>query len=247
MDNSKVPKFGAWEGGEDVAYSTYFENARKNKTRGQMNPNEPQMNRDVLPRRDPPAHASHPALKTEPKEPPTYEQRGFTKEGGDFRKGAHSLSRQDNSSQGSSKDQQVNQRSGGRGSVETPHKLASQTAVSDSNFEKSPFHPRAAGRGSNGPPSFDGKSSSDSVSGAQGRHRPKQGSQAPDKGPSVPEFGAWNKNPAQAEGYTHVFDVVRQERRGGTTPENINQSSHQNTPAHHTKNEPKQGRCCPWF
>jgi hypothetical protein len=38
----------------------------------------------------------------------------------------------------------------------------------------------------------------------------------PEKGAAVPKFGAWDENnPASAEGFTHIFDKVREERQTG--------------------------------
>lgn len=46
--------------------------------------------------------------------------------------------------------------------------------------------------------------------------------QQSDKGSTVPRFGEWDENdPASAEGYTHIFNNVRQERQSaaGNGPE----------------------------
>ena len=42
----------------------------------------------------------------------------------------------------------------------------------------------------------------------------------PDKGAAVPKFGDWDENnPASADGYTHIFNKVREERNnGGNVP-----------------------------
>lgn len=42
QQQSQVPKFGNWESEEDVPYTVYFDNARKGKKGGKMNPNDPQ-------------------------------------------------------------------------------------------------------------------------------------------------------------------------------------------------------------
>lgn len=40
-----------------------------------------------------------------------------------------------------------------------------------------------------------------------------------DKGVTVPKFGEWDENnPASAEGYTHIFNTVREERQGVVRP-----------------------------
>lgn len=42
MQQAQVPKFGNWESEDDVPYTQYFDNARKNKKGDKMNPNDPQ-------------------------------------------------------------------------------------------------------------------------------------------------------------------------------------------------------------
>lgn len=38
----------------------------------------------------------------------------------------------------------------------------------------------------------------------------------PDKGAAVPKFGEWDvSNPESADGFTHIFNKVREERQGG--------------------------------
>lgn len=38
----------------------------------------------------------------------------------------------------------------------------------------------------------------------------------PDKGAAVPKFGDWDvNNPSSADGFTHIFNKVREERQGG--------------------------------
>lgn len=66
---TKAPEFGAWDNGENVAYTEYFEKKRKPKN-GETKSlaNEPQMNRDMHPRKDPPSQARPAPLKQEPKQ-----------------------------------------------------------------------------------------------------------------------------------------------------------------------------------
>ncbi|KAL7088631.1 hypothetical protein ACP275_13G139500 [Erythranthe tilingii] len=45
MARSHVPKFGNWDGGDNIPYTAYFENARKEKSDGiRINPNDPAQN-----------------------------------------------------------------------------------------------------------------------------------------------------------------------------------------------------------
>lgn len=66
---AKVPQFGAWENGENVGYTAYFENKRKGKNgEPTASQNEPKMNRDMQPRKDPPAQARPAPAKPEPQQ-----------------------------------------------------------------------------------------------------------------------------------------------------------------------------------
>jgi len=35
----------------------------------------------------------------------------------------------------------------------------------------------------------------------------------PTRGSAVPKFGDWDSNPASADGYTHIFNKVREEKQ----------------------------------
>ncbi|EYU27755.1 hypothetical protein MIMGU_mgv1a017691mg, partial [Erythranthe guttata] len=55
QQRSHVPKFGNWEGGDNVPYTAYFENARKEKSDGvRINPNDPEQNPGAFTIRAPP-------------------------------------------------------------------------------------------------------------------------------------------------------------------------------------------------
>lgn len=57
LQQTQVPKFGNWENEDDVPYTQYFDNARKNKTGGKMNPNDPRdsINAEMKSEREPEA------------------------------------------------------------------------------------------------------------------------------------------------------------------------------------------------
>ncbi|KAL9263905.1 RPM1-interacting protein 4-like protein [Drosera capensis] len=225
MAKSKVPQFGAWHGEEDVAYTVYFDEARKNKNQGQMiNPNEPQLYRDLHSQKNPTLRADQ-----------------VKQEGGNIQKPDSSLSRHGNRSRGSTA-QNNEEGTGGRVPIEPRQKPAVQFVGSDADngVGRSPLHPRAAGgeRGAKGPSSFDRNHSSDGAHGTPGRSRPRSVSQTPERGASVPEFGAWNKDPAQAESYTDVFERVSKERKGGETPNNF-RTSHNETSRNRPNDEVK--------
>ncbi|GAB2214672.1 hypothetical protein Droror1_Dr00019032 [Drosera rotundifolia] len=240
MAKSKVPQFGAWHGEEDVTYTTYFDEARKNKNQGQMiNPNDPQLNqvKQEAGRREYPDNPN-----------PTVRADLVKQEGGNIQKPDSSLSRHGNRSRQSTA-QNIEEGTGGRVPIEPRQKPAVQFVGSDAGngIGRSPLHTRAAGgeRGAKGPSSFDQNHSSDSAHGTPGRSRPRSVSQTSERGASVPEFGAWNKDPAQAESYTDVFERVSNERKGGETPHNI-RTSHNGTSRNRANDEVKGG-CCFWL
>ncbi|KAL4591060.1 hypothetical protein LXL04_004008 [Taraxacum kok-saghyz] len=87
-----------------------------------------------------------------------------------------------------------------------------------------------------------------------GRSRLRQvtlGDETPDEGTAVPVFGDWDdSDPASAEGYSHIFNKVREEKHGGggvggKSPRmNTDDSSF-----YGQRHDPKKGQgcgCFPW-
>ncbi|CAK9173717.1 unnamed protein product [Ilex paraguariensis] len=72
-------------------------------------------------------------------------------------------------------------------------------------------------------PSWERKDSSDCSHGlapsTPGRSRLRSvtcGDETPDRSPAIPKFGEWNESdPASVEGFTHIFNRVREERQVG--------------------------------
>ncbi|KDP26362.1 hypothetical protein JCGZ_17520 [Jatropha curcas] len=236
-----VPKFGNWESEENVPYTAYFEKARKGRGGGKMiNPNDPQENPDLgsdygAPTHEPPSGGGVVA------EDPTGQgavrrahERQRSREDGDLRRFTDSPARHDNLNRRGS-NEPVPQRYGGRGVSygETNKRTgrSSQSIGSENSMEQSPLHQKAkiSGRGSGFPsPAWEGKGSSyDSSHGTPGRYDSSHGTpgrsrlkpkpdDSPDKGAAVPKFGEWDENnPASADGYTHIFNKVREERQVG--------------------------------
>ncbi|CAN7048807.1 hypothetical protein Bca4012_076390 [Brassica carinata] len=75
-----------------------------------------------------------------------------------------------------------------------------------------------------------------------GRSKPKPNLRAvesPEKVTVVPKFGDWDENnPASADGYTHIFNKVREERSS-----NVSGGSSR-TPPHFRNNPSNTSRCC---
>ncbi|KAL4286355.1 hypothetical protein AHAS_Ahas19G0077900 [Arachis hypogaea] len=137
----------------------------------------------------------------------------------------------------------------GVGSADNRRRPSRQSTGSEYSIERSPLHrqARAPGRDS---PSWEGKNSYDSSHGTPGRSRLRpanRGDETPDKGAAVPKFGEWDvSNPASADGYTHIFNKVREERQGGAgvTPGTPNQRPHL------IRNQPSNDKpqcCCFWW
>ncbi|KAK7287373.1 hypothetical protein RIF29_00646 [Crotalaria pallida] len=204
QQRSHVPKFGNWES-EDVPYTAYFDKARQGRTGTKMiNPNDPEENPDLS------IDSEDPSGKGSVR--PTQELHK-TREDGDPKHFTDSHARHYN----------AGNRSGGHGghgvgSADNGRRHSRQSAGSEYSIERSPLHRHAKTPGRDSP-SWEGKNSYDSSHGTPGRSRLKpvnRADESPDKGAAVPKFGEWDvSNPASADGYTHIFNKVREERQGG--------------------------------
>ncbi|XP_047071536.1 RPM1-interacting protein 4-like isoform X1 [Lolium rigidum] len=188
MAHQGVPKFGSWED-EGQAYTQYFENARKGKSPGRsVNPNNPKEATEA-PSNDPPSVKASPLRAgTEP---------GLR-----------------------SKDET-------RATREDDLRRHDATARKASN-ERSPMHPRHAARlankGGGASPSGDRRGSAEGNRGnapttpGRSKMRPSgRGDETPERGSAVPKFGDWDeKDPSTGEGFTDIFEKVREEKQSGT-------------------------------
>ncbi|CAM8988805.1 unnamed protein product [Rhodiola kirilowii] len=116
---------------------------------------------------------------------------------------------------------------------------------SEHSIDRSPLHPhyqaKITGRGS-GSPSWEGKGAT--AHGTPGRSRLKNRDDDLDRGAAVPKFGEWDEdNPASADGFTHIFNQVREERHTGTP--NITTENHDYG---RSNNKDQKAKCCcfPW-
>ncbi|KAI7727545.1 hypothetical protein M8C21_003849, partial [Ambrosia artemisiifolia] len=118
-----------------------------------------------------------------------------------------------------------------------------------------PSHQSKGGARSNtASPMWERKVSSDGTNGAAsstpGRSRLRQvtvGDESPDDGTAVPVFGDWDDNdPASAEGYSTIFEKVREEKHGGGGGKSPRITS-DNSYFHGQRSEAKKGcGCFPW-
>ncbi|KAL2336815.1 hypothetical protein Fmac_011261 [Flemingia macrophylla] len=104
----------------------------------------------------------------------------------------------------------------GVGSADNRRRPSRQSTGSEP-IDRSPLHRQAKTPGRDSP-SWEGKNSYDSH-GTPGRSRLRpinRGDETPDKGAAVPKFGDWNESdPASADGFTHIFNKVREEKQVG--------------------------------
>ncbi|GKU86027.1 hypothetical protein SLEP1_g614 [Rubroshorea leprosula] len=253
---SHVPAFGNWESDENVPYTVYFDKARKGRNAGKItNPNDPQENPELL--SDLAVRASPSRAKADLEEEEVVQapvRRGHdhhrSREDGELKQFANSPARNDNMHRRTSGDHPPSRYGRGVSSGEATKRR--QSTGSEYSIERSPLHPQArvAGRGSMASPTWEGKASHDSSHGTPGRSRMKpRGDDSPDKGAAVPKFGDWNENdPTSADGYTHIFNKVREERNnGGRVPGMPSEQSPYPAVRKPSNNKSAKGCCFGWF
>lgn len=228
MARANVPKFGNWESEENVPYTAYFDKARKGRTSGgkTINPNDPEENSDLYSEAPPPARP-----KPEQEEPVRRSrERMRSREDSEFKQFADSPARR-----------------GGGSSNEANNKRQGRTtsAGSENNsYERSPLHnqSRNPGRSVGAPsPLWDGNKNSYDGTGKSKPRSNIRGDESPDKGTVVPKFGDWDENnPSSADGYTHIFNKVREERNYEGTG-----TGSARTPSHPSTKPPSDStKCC---
>ncbi|KAK7382692.1 hypothetical protein VNO80_01676 [Phaseolus coccineus] len=207
---SHVPKFGNWDSGDNVPYTAYFDKARKGRTGAKIiNPNDPEENSDL--------GLDNPSSEHLPPSKPRVSSEDPSGKGSlhledDPKPFIDSPARHDN----------VSNRSGSRShgvpSADNRRRPSMQSAGSEHSIDRSPLHRQARPPGRDSP-QWEPKNSYDNIQGTPGRSRLRQanrGDETPDKGAAVPKFGDWDvNNPASADGFTHIFNKVREERQGG--------------------------------
>ncbi|XP_017224238.1 RPM1-interacting protein 4-like [Daucus carota subsp. sativus] len=195
-----------------------------------------------------------------PKDPdasrPRHERRPSHGEG-DLKKSNDSSLRHESESR-----KAVNSAHHGHGGISTdsPRRVSRQNVGSDRSVEQSPLHPNHQTRLGNknsgvSSPSWERKSTLDSSHGlpsTPGRSRLRsvtRGDDTPDDSPAVPKFGDWDESdPTSGEGYTQVFDRVREEKQSGTgkVPIMPTESSYSNGQKQYGNDSPKGCLCFPW-
>ncbi|KAL8106170.1 RPM1-interacting protein 4-like isoform X1 [Apium graveolens] len=151
----------------------------------------------------------------------------------------------------------------GGGSTDSPRRVSGQNSRPDRSVEQSPLHPhhqtRTGNKGSGvSSPSWERKGSSEGTHGlapfTPGRSRLRSsvtgGDETPDYGPVVPKFGDWDESdPSAGEGYTHIFNKVREEKLSetGKVPIVPTETSYPSTgQRQYARSSSKGCFCFPW-
>lgn len=211
--HSHVPKLGNQENEENVSDTVYTDKGEKGQPGTNIaNPNGPKENSDLvssadLPHSKPRVHSEDSSGKVSVRS----HELQKSKEDGDPKHFTDSPARHGGSDSA--------HRVQGVGSADNRRRPSRQSAGSEHNIDRSPLHRQAKTPGRDSP-SWEGKNSYDSSHGTPGRSRLRPsnrgGDETPDKGAAVPKFGEWDEsNPASADGYTHIFNKVREERQVG--------------------------------
>lgn len=180
-----VPKFGNWETEEHVPYSFYFDEARKRRNAAKINPNDAQQNQNTIP-------DNLASMKTSTFETETKSRAQNGREDGDLRRPTESPWYHHT----------VNIEVAINSLVHRPGRKMTtreQNAVFDSRIGRSPISPwRNYPIGCSQPRSV------------------TQGAETTDDTVAVPKFGDWDEAaPGSADGFTHIFNKVREERLKG--------------------------------
>lgn len=197
--NAHVPKFGNWDNDGNVPYTLYFDNARKGKGGKPMNPNDPVENPEafsssvVAPSPNRSFDQGRPALP--PASPPP----------------AHHHERRPSDAPAPAPPLSPYHRNAGG---EPPRRGPGGGRAGGYSVEQSaapsPLHPYGQSRAEYSDGSGYGLvANSVDRSRARGASR---GNETPTRGSAVPKFGDWDSNPASADGYTHIFNKVREEK-----------------------------------
>lgn len=191
-NGAHVPKFGNWDNDGNVPYTLYFDNARKGKAPGAkpMNPNDPLENPDAFSS----SYAAAEAAAPPPPQPPAPAAHHERRPSSEVPAPAPPLYPGSPFHRG-----------------EPPRRVSGGPAAAEptawSSRRRSPLHPysRAA--------DYSEASGFGLVANSVDRPRPRRGNETPTRGSAVPKFGDWDSNPASADGYTHIFNKVREEKQ----------------------------------
>uniref|UniRef100_A0A0D9XA04 RIN4 pathogenic type III effector avirulence factor Avr cleavage site domain-containing protein n=1 Tax=Leersia perrieri TaxID=77586 RepID=A0A0D9XA04_9ORYZ len=182
--NAHVPKFGNWDNDGNVPYTLYFENARKGKVAGA---GAGKIINPNDPLENPDAFSSF-ATPSPSRDAPPPPYAGSSPYHRHAAAAGETPARRGRTSGGG----------GGGYSVEQ-------------SPSPSPLHPYSQSRAAD----YSVESAAAAgglVANSRAKGAPR-GNETPTRGSAVPRFGDWDSNPASADGYTHIFNKVREEKQ----------------------------------
>ncbi|KAJ1292715.1 hypothetical protein BS78_01G011400 [Paspalum vaginatum] len=242
MTHQGVPKFGNWEGEGDHLYTQYFENARKGKSPGRSaNQNDHKGDPEML-SKDPQSAKASP-----------------------LRTGSDQVARKPKDERRANREDGLHRHEAAarKPYAESPNHKYSDHALYDSaarktGMERSPLHPhhqaRLVNKGGVSSPSWERRGSSEGNRGTApttpGRSKMRssaRGDETPERGSAVPKFGEWDeKDPSTGEGFTDIFNKVREEKQSGDAPVITSGTGYNRSNQGH-KYESSGCSCFSWF
>ncbi|KAH7573016.1 hypothetical protein JRO89_XS03G0051600 [Xanthoceras sorbifolium] len=249
LQHSSVPQFGNWDSEGNVPYTAYFEKARNKKSRVKTNINNPEGNPRMLSSDVAPVQAPAFQMDTESgaqkgQETLRTKVRRTSRENADLIRSSVSPLHH-NTDRRVATDLPLHSHSSRRSS-DIPRKAIQPTVGPDRRTEHSPLHPhhqtRFGGKGNGA--TWERKGSTEGSNNlaplTPGRSRlgsVTRGHETPDHSTAVPKFGDWDEaNPASADGFSHVFNKVREEKlnnRTGQVPVSATPNSNSNDRMQH--------------
>ncbi|KAL5988046.1 EH domain-containing protein 1 [Asimina triloba] len=209
-----VPKFGDWDD-ENVPYTAFFENARKDKAPGtrMINPNDPEQNPEafmsmpgvlnhaIRDREDPEKDLK--GAKQQPKKQINGEEAAFQE---DMKVPPHRFHSSDHKGSLDSR----------KSSSQKSRRSESSSGSSDHALMKS--NRRAERSGQSRTSTEGGSSFSPPVEQARLKSGNTRADRIPQKAASVPKFGSWDEtDPTSGEGFTVIFNKVKEEKQIGSS------------------------------
>ncbi|KAG9455107.1 hypothetical protein H6P81_008011 [Aristolochia fimbriata] len=238
--NSHVPKFGNWDR-ENIPYTMYFENARKEKGGGKMiNPNDPEQNPEAFIR----GSVNHRVEITQ-----NHKRAPRRVEGGGCRDHMEAPQRYDSVSNRKSLDPQKTRHVRSNNSDTGSDRSNSN---SDRSQKQSYHRRKRSGQSSNSAEagnSFSPSPAKPTRSKTGSTHAEEQ--MNTHRVASIPKFGSWDEtDPKSGDGFTIIFDKVKEQKQMGVTNTATitNESvAHSNTRQNHGNSSPKGKMCCCFF
>ncbi|XP_022723995.1 RPM1-interacting protein 4-like isoform X2 [Durio zibethinus] len=246
MARSHVPRFGDWDS-DNLPYTTYFENARKEKAGIRMNPNDPEENPEAF-------MCMRGGLEgnchSQPVQVPLVVN--SSKSTSADKHHIDGQSRQNTPNRSGSYDYQKTARSqSARSHRRMAAESGSENSYSDHSFLQSNHRSHTNSgqkKGRSGGSSF-----SASVSGhsRKGSGSYKVAGNEHHRTASIPKFGEWDEtDPTSGEGYTAIFNKVKEEKQTPSNFPNVPPQPSNYSDHHHQRRRPSSSfysKMCCWL